>query len=64
MLLHPAGHLDQRIELASDAPPPLEAIGSPDMRAMWDFLNGPGYQVDLPAPHAAHPEISWTWFDT
>lgn len=43
---------------------PLEAIGSPDMRAMWEFLNGPGYQVDLPALHAAHPEISWTRFDT
>ncbi|MBV9312697.1 MAG: NmrA/HSCARG family protein [Pseudonocardia sp.] len=42
----------------------LEAIGSPDMRAMWEFLNGPGYQVDLPALHAAHPEISWTRFAT
>lgn len=43
---------------------PLEAIGSPDMRAMWEFLNGPGYQVDLRALHAAHPEISWTRFGT
>ncbi|MGW2051200.1 NmrA/HSCARG family protein [Streptomyces sp. NPDC001858] len=41
---------------------PLEAIGSPDMRAMWTFLNGPGYRVDIPALHAAHPEIAWTSF--
>jgi uncharacterized protein YbjT (DUF2867 family) len=83
-LLHPAGYLGQRIELASDAPTPaqmahalgtavghpvrheqtpLATIGSSDMRAMWEFLNSPGYQVDLPALHAAHPEISWTRFD-
>ncbi|MFE2321569.1 NmrA/HSCARG family protein [Streptomyces sp. NPDC059441] len=41
---------------------PLEAIGNPDMHAMWTFLNGPGYRVDIPALHAAHPEIPWTSF--
>ncbi|MFJ9682703.1 NmrA/HSCARG family protein [Streptomyces sp. NPDC101194] len=41
---------------------PLAAIGNPDMHAMWTFLNGPGYRVDIPALHAAHPEIPWTGF--
>lgn len=41
---------------------PLETIGNPDMHAMWAFLNGPGYQVDIPSLHAAHPEIEWTSF--
>lgn len=41
---------------------PLEDIGNPDMHAMWSFLNGPGYGVDIPALHAAHPEIAWTSF--
>ncbi|TWV53757.1 NmrA/HSCARG family protein [Streptomyces misionensis] len=41
---------------------PLAAIGDPDMHAMWTFLNGPGYSVDIPALHQAHPEIHWTGF--
>ncbi|MEU5086378.1 NmrA/HSCARG family protein [Streptomyces sp. NPDC021356] len=41
---------------------PLSAIDNPDMLAMWTFLNGPGYRVDIPALHAAHPEIHWTGF--
>ncbi|MER6976737.1 NmrA/HSCARG family protein [Streptomyces carpinensis] len=41
---------------------PLTAISNPDMHAMWAFLNGPGYRVDIPALHDAHPEISWTSF--
>ncbi|MDQ0381452.1 NmrA/HSCARG family protein [Amycolatopsis thermophila] len=41
---------------------PLDAIGNADMHAMWAFLNGTGYQVDIPALHAAHPEIAWTTF--
>lgn len=41
---------------------PLAAITNPDMHAMWDFFDGPGYQVDIPALHEAHPEISWTSF--
>ncbi|SNT07863.1 NmrA/HSCARG family protein [Actinacidiphila glaucinigra] len=41
---------------------PLEAVGNPDMHAMWSFLNGPGYGVDIPALHSAHPEIAWTSF--
>ncbi|SCF95309.1 NmrA/HSCARG family protein [Streptomyces sp. Ncost-T10-10d] len=41
---------------------PLTSIGNPDMHAMWTFLNGPGYRVDIPALHDAHPEIRWTGF--
>lgn len=41
---------------------PLAEIGNPDMRAMWEFLNGPGYQVDIAALHAAHPKLGWTSF--
>ncbi|MER7661049.1 MULTISPECIES: NmrA/HSCARG family protein [unclassified Streptomyces] len=41
---------------------PLETVGEPDMHAMWSFLNGPGYQVDIPALHAAHPGIAWSGF--
>ncbi|MFG3547600.1 NmrA/HSCARG family protein [Streptomyces sp. NPDC047725] len=41
---------------------PLAAIGNPDMHAMWTFLNGPGYRVDIPALHDAHPQIAWTRF--
>jgi hypothetical protein len=41
---------------------PLESIRNPDMNAMWTFLNGPGYQVDLEALHAAHQDIGWQSF--
>ncbi|GAA4811573.1 NmrA/HSCARG family protein [Streptomyces ziwulingensis] len=41
---------------------PLTVIGNPDMHAMWTFLNGPGYRVDIPALHAAHPDLPWTGF--
>ncbi|MDT0467329.1 NmrA/HSCARG family protein [Streptomyces gibsoniae] len=41
---------------------PLSAIADPDMHAMWTFLNGPGYRVDIPALHDAHPEVRWTGF--
>jgi uncharacterized protein YbjT (DUF2867 family) len=41
---------------------PLESIRNPDMHAMWSFLNGPGYQVDLEALQAAHPDIGWQSF--
>ncbi|MGW4276477.1 NmrA/HSCARG family protein [Streptomyces seoulensis] len=83
VLLDPGPYVGRRVELASDAPTPLEmaaalgaalgrevrhervpltAIGNPDMRAMWTFLNGPGYRVDIPALHTAHPEVRWTRF--
>jgi uncharacterized protein YbjT (DUF2867 family) len=42
--------------------PPIDRISNGDMRAMWRFLNGPGYHVDIPALHAAHPDLSWTSF--
>jgi uncharacterized protein YbjT (DUF2867 family) len=41
---------------------PLESIRNPDMHAMWRFLNGPGYRVDLEALHAANPDITWQSF--
>ncbi|MFF4760866.1 NmrA/HSCARG family protein [Streptomyces sp. NPDC001292] len=83
VLLNPAPYVGQRIELAGDAPTPVQmaaalgaalgrevrheqvpltAVTNPDMHAMWTFLNGPGYRVDIPALHAAHPEIHWTSF--
>jgi uncharacterized protein YbjT (DUF2867 family) len=41
---------------------PLESISNPDMHAMWTFLNGPGYHVDIAALAAANPDIGWTSF--
>lgn len=41
---------------------PLESIHNPDMRAMWRFLNGPGYRVDIPTLHETNPDIAWTSF--
>jgi uncharacterized protein YbjT (DUF2867 family) len=41
---------------------PLESIRNPDMHAMWTFLNGPGYRVDIQALHAANPDIAWRSF--
>jgi uncharacterized protein YbjT (DUF2867 family) len=41
---------------------PLEQVDNYDVRAVWAFLDGPGYTVDIPALHAAHPEIAWTSF--
>lgn len=41
---------------------PLAEIRNPDMHAMWTFLNGRGYRVDIAALHAAHSEIAWTSF--
>ncbi|WP_430334118.1 NmrA/HSCARG family protein [Rhodococcus sp. ACT016] len=41
----------------------LDSIADPDMHAMWRFLNGPGYQVDLDHLHSAFPEVRWTSFE-
>jgi hypothetical protein len=41
---------------------PLESIRNPDMHAMWRFLNGPGYRVDIDALRTANPDIAWTSF--
>jgi uncharacterized protein YbjT (DUF2867 family) len=41
---------------------PLESIRNPDMHAMWTFLNGPAYHVDLQSLHTAHPDIGWQSF--
>ena len=34
---------------------PLESIRNPDMYAMWRFLNGPGYRVDIDALRTRTP---------
>jgi uncharacterized protein YbjT (DUF2867 family) len=41
---------------------PMESIRNPDMYAMWTFLNGPGYRVDIADLRATHPDIAWTSF--
>jgi uncharacterized protein YbjT (DUF2867 family) len=41
---------------------PLESIRNPDMFAMWRFLNGPGYRVDIEALRDKNPDIAWTSF--
>jgi uncharacterized protein YbjT (DUF2867 family) len=41
---------------------PLASISNPDMHAMWTFLNGPGYRVDIAALRAANSDIEWTSF--
>ena len=40
----------------------LSAIGSDDMLAMWKFLRGDGYRVDVAALHDRHPDVGWTSF--
>jgi uncharacterized protein YbjT (DUF2867 family) len=40
----------------------VESIRNPDMHAMWRFLNGPGYQVDLEMLHTSNPDIVWQSF--
>jgi uncharacterized protein YbjT (DUF2867 family) len=41
---------------------PLASIRNPDMHAMWTFLNGPGYRVNIASLRAANPDIHWTSF--
>ncbi|HET7667497.1 MAG TPA: NmrA/HSCARG family protein [Mycobacterium sp.] len=41
---------------------PLESIRNPDMLAMWKFLNGPGYRVDVEGLRDRYPAIAWTSF--
>jgi uncharacterized protein YbjT (DUF2867 family) len=41
---------------------PLESIRNPDMHAMWQFLNGPGYRVEVEVLRAENPDIVWTSF--
>jgi hypothetical protein len=38
------------------------ALNLPNMRAMWTFLAGDGYQADPDALRAEFPEIDWTRF--
>ena len=43
---------------------PMAAVrrGSADMAAMWDFLRGAGYQVDIAALRSDYPAVGWTSF--
>jgi uncharacterized protein YbjT (DUF2867 family) len=43
---------------------PMDAVrrGSGDMAAMWDFLRGVGYQVDIAALRRDNPGLGWTSF--
>jgi uncharacterized protein YbjT (DUF2867 family) len=40
----------------------LDSIRNPDMFAMWRFLNGPGYRVDVEALRDENPDIALTSF--
>lgn len=42
--------------------PELSRIGEEDMRAMWSFLGGAGYQARPAELRAEFPEIAWTGF--
>jgi uncharacterized protein YbjT (DUF2867 family) len=43
---------------------PLEPLRarSPDLAAMYEFLAGPGYAIDVSAVRAAYPEVAWRSF--
>ena len=43
---------------------PLEPLRerSPDLAAMYEFLAGPGYAIDVSAVRAAYPEVDWHSF--
>ncbi len=41
---------------------PVTSIGNSDMKAMWEFLRGPGYQVDLAQLRVDYPQMQWTSF--
>ncbi|MDT7845644.1 NmrA/HSCARG family protein [Streptomyces justiciae] len=47
---------------AEQTPLSLVRGGSAEMGAMWEFLNGEGYRVELGALHHAYPGIAWTSF--
>ncbi len=40
----------------------LDDVGNADMHAMWEFLQDPGYQIDLEQLHAQRPRMHWTTF--
>lgn len=81
----PGAFAGRRIELASDAPTPVQMSAalssalrrpvefaetpmsrvrarSADMTAMWDFLRGDGYQVDISGLRRDYPDVGWTSF--
>ena len=43
---------------------PMSSVrrGSADMAAMWEFLRGAGYQVDIAALRRDFPAVGWTSF--
>ena len=54
-----AGALGRSVDLAT---PDWHEIASADMRAMFGFLAGSGYTVDIPDLHARFPQIGWQSF--
>jgi uncharacterized protein YbjT (DUF2867 family) len=72
-------HIGRRIEVAADAPTPVQmasALGaryvrldlasvrqrSPDLAAMYEFLSGPGYGIDVVKVRNDYPEVPWQSF--
>jgi uncharacterized protein YbjT (DUF2867 family) len=72
-------HLHTRVEVAGDAPTPLEMATaldaryvqvpiaeirerSKDLAAMYEFLAGEGYGIDVTALRERYPEVRWTSF--
>ncbi|MGP4089933.1 NmrA family NAD(P)-binding protein [Streptomyces sp. KR55] len=47
---------------AVEVPLSLVRESNADMGAMWSYLQGPGYRVDIPALHRSYPDIPWTTF--
>jgi uncharacterized protein YbjT (DUF2867 family) len=48
------------VDVASSDP---GEITSPDMRAMFEFLSGPGYSADISRLHQTFPDIGWQSFE-
>jgi uncharacterized protein YbjT (DUF2867 family) len=46
----------------AEVPMPAVRRGSADMAAMWEFLRGAGYQVDIGALRRDYPAVGWTSF--
>jgi uncharacterized protein YbjT (DUF2867 family) len=43
---------------------PVDPAADEDLRAMMEFFRRGGYTVDIPALHAAYPEVGWHDLDT
>ena len=47
---------------ATQTPAAPESASQVDLAALYRFLIGPGYEVDLAAVRARFPEVNWTTF--